>query len=217
MRQLFRKSAVERISSPEQLDKLINISSTRSWIMLIGLFLICVSIVYWICTGKFTEIIEVNGIYMDRVNKTNSYSSEEIFDMKGIECGNQSPVRMYVPLSKANMIKSGMEVMIRPSFLSEQRYGHMNGSVIKVEENGTSKEQLRVELGDEQMVDHVIKECGSEPIIKVVLDINKDSNSVNGYEWSNPQGECIQLSHSMFLDIQVITKKKTAIDYIFGT
>lgn len=48
---IFRKVAVERLSSPEQLDHLVRVTSPRGWLMLTGLGLVLAVALYWSIFG----------------------------------------------------------------------------------------------------------------------------------------------------------------------
>jgi len=50
---LFRKAALERLSSPEQLDKAITVSSPLSWVALIGVTLIIAAAIFWFVQGSW--------------------------------------------------------------------------------------------------------------------------------------------------------------------
>lgn len=47
MRQIFRKVALERLSSPEQLDLLMQVTDPRSWIAFVGLAILLVAAIMW--------------------------------------------------------------------------------------------------------------------------------------------------------------------------
>jgi len=60
---LFRKDALERLSSPEQLDKAIIVSNPVSWLVLIGLTIIIAAGILWLIYGglpvAITEAVPV--------------------------------------------------------------------------------------------------------------------------------------------------------------
>jgi hypothetical protein len=49
---VFRKVALDRLSSPEQLDLLMQVTSRRSWLALAALTLLMATAVYWILFGQ---------------------------------------------------------------------------------------------------------------------------------------------------------------------
>lgn len=64
-RSIFRKEALEKASSLEDLDKLFFIVKSKDWIALFIGILIIVSILLWSFFGKVTTITGGNGIFMD--------------------------------------------------------------------------------------------------------------------------------------------------------
>lgn len=59
---LFRKSALQKMHSPEQLDQLIVITNPRDWIALLGVCGILLVIIFWSIWGKITIDIPGSGI-----------------------------------------------------------------------------------------------------------------------------------------------------------
>lgn len=61
---MFRKAALERLSSPEQLDLLISITNPRAWLMLAGLVAILAAGLVWGVTGKVSTTIDSRSILL---------------------------------------------------------------------------------------------------------------------------------------------------------
>jgi HlyD family secretion protein len=59
---LFRKAALDRLSSPEQLDRLVPISDTRGWLALTALFMLLSVAVAWGIFGRIPDQVEGKGI-----------------------------------------------------------------------------------------------------------------------------------------------------------
>lgn len=62
MAELYRKSALEKISSPDQLDRTLKITPPLSWLCLIGITLIIGAAVFWSFFGSIPETMNVSGI-----------------------------------------------------------------------------------------------------------------------------------------------------------
>ncbi len=62
MNGLYRKSSVEKLSNPEQLDKAITISSPLSWLALIGVLIVIAAVIIWSFFGILPTTVTVNGI-----------------------------------------------------------------------------------------------------------------------------------------------------------
>jgi len=61
---VFRKSSLDKLSSPEQLDKLIKMTSARSWMILAFFILIIASTLIWSFTADIPTEIQASGIIM---------------------------------------------------------------------------------------------------------------------------------------------------------
>lgn len=62
MADLYRKSSIEKLSNPEQLDRAIKITSPMSWLALLGVVLIIVATVVWAFTGTLPTTQSVAGV-----------------------------------------------------------------------------------------------------------------------------------------------------------
>lgn len=76
MADLYRKSSLERLSSPEQLDKVLRVTSPMSWLALLGITFIVVVTVVWSIIGVIPETITVKGIISSVVGSNSVYTEE---------------------------------------------------------------------------------------------------------------------------------------------
>jgi biotin carboxyl carrier protein len=65
-RPIFRAAALERLSSPEQLDRLMAVSSPRGWVALTGLGLLFLAALGWGLFGSVYSTVEGQGILILR-------------------------------------------------------------------------------------------------------------------------------------------------------
>lgn len=76
MAQLYRKSALDKISSPEQLDKTLKVTSPYSWLVLIGITLIVIVAVVWSIYGWIPVTVSGNGVVASPVSTNAIYSTD---------------------------------------------------------------------------------------------------------------------------------------------
>lgn len=76
MAQLYRKSALEKISSPEQLDKVLKITSPASWLVLAGITLLIVVTVIWAFVGTIPTTVSAQGIISSPVGTNAVYTGD---------------------------------------------------------------------------------------------------------------------------------------------
>src|SRR5215472_2386620 len=60
--ELFRKVALERLSSPEQLDQLLVITSPKDWLALLASFAVLFVVVLWGIEGKIATKVQGQGV-----------------------------------------------------------------------------------------------------------------------------------------------------------
>ena len=78
MRRIFRQTALDRLSSPEQLDRLMRVTGPRAWIALGGLCLVIFVALMWGIFGRVPTTVTGNGILI---------SSAGLFDIEVLGTG----------------------------------------------------------------------------------------------------------------------------------
>ena len=76
MADLYRKSSLERMSNPEQLDKVLKVTSPMSWLALIGITVIIIITVIWSFIGTIPETITTKGIVSSIVGSNSVYTED---------------------------------------------------------------------------------------------------------------------------------------------
>jgi NHLM bacteriocin system secretion protein len=59
---VYRKTALERLSTPEQLDQLIDVTTPRSWLTLAALLLLILALGVWGVVGRVTTRVQAQGM-----------------------------------------------------------------------------------------------------------------------------------------------------------
>jgi len=63
MSNIFRKASLDRLASPEQLDKMIKITSPMVWLASVAIVLVIAVTVVWAFVGRLPEKVEIHGLY----------------------------------------------------------------------------------------------------------------------------------------------------------
>jgi hypothetical protein len=71
-RPIFRKSALDRLASPEQLDQLMQVTSPRAWIALAGLGLLLLMALLWGLLGSVSTTVAAQGVLIRQVQPLKS-------------------------------------------------------------------------------------------------------------------------------------------------
>ena len=75
MGNIYRKASMDRLASPEQLDKMIRIVSPSLWIAVAGAALVVVSVLLWAIFGRLPDNVSISGLYMSDTGVQSAYAS----------------------------------------------------------------------------------------------------------------------------------------------
>lgn len=117
-------------------------------------------------------------------------------------------VRCYVPLAEGKKLEKGMEVVVTPSTVDEQEYGHMTAQVLSVGAYTVSTIEMQQMLGDDTMV-QAFQQQG--PSVEVLISLDKDPGTASGYAWSNKKGKSVELKENTLVSAKVRTKDEAPI------
>lgn len=149
----YRQSALDRLSSPEQLDQLLVATRPQGWLALGALLLLLASALVWASYGTVTTRITAEGI----VSRSTPESSSEL--------GSELRAVVFVPAAQALLVETGMEARVSPSVLVRGPSGSLTGTVTAVGDAPVS-EALERSLGREDLVTD-LKRKG--PLIRVEI------------------------------------------------
>lgn len=66
MASIFRESALKRLSSPEQLDRALYVTTARGWLALLTLIAVAVAVAFWSFLGEVSTYVKADGILLNR-------------------------------------------------------------------------------------------------------------------------------------------------------
>lgn len=89
-RELFRKTALENLSAPEQLDTALQVTSARAWIALLAIGLVLAAVLGWSVIGTLPASVHGQGIIMREGGTFNivSFGNGVITDMVDLRIGD---------------------------------------------------------------------------------------------------------------------------------
>lgn len=117
----------------------------------------------------------------------------------------------YVPVSDGRKIKKGMKVVVYPSTVNKQEYGHMEGSVVSVSDSVVSAEDMQNQLGDPSLVQS-FQQNGA--VVRVVCDLKKDDSTASGYAWSSKKGADVVVEEGTVITADIVTEEKRPISML---
>jgi len=189
--QLFRKSALDRISSPEQLNEYMKVAGPGVWFILAGLAVTFAAFFLWGITGSIPETVEVTGTTLE-------------FDMA------DSPmyVYCYLPVEYSKLIKEGMQVRVSPNYAPREEYGYIYGEVVYESSSAIDIEVLRVTMGS----DFNLLDIPGGNVIEVVVELEQQDGRLH---WSTHKGDSVEVIVGSTCYVSIITAERRPIDLMF--
>ena len=138
MADLYRKSSIEKLSNPEQLDKAITISSPMSWIALLGVVLIIISTVLWSIFGTLPTTVTVSGIVAAPTDVCAIYSNysgtvtkvlKKVGDKVNI---NDEVAKVKTPSGKTKIIRSKETGTVSTVLVAEKETTYIGAELYRI-------------------------------------------------------------------------------------
>jgi len=188
---LFRQESLERLSSPEQLDQLMQIVTPKSWVPLGTLGVLVLAGLIWSVVGRIPITVSGQGLLVEDADREG--------ELIGVT---------YFAKADGDRIQPGMDILLLPSGISEET-GGIRGSVETVAESPFQT------LDDIQQV----KEAGESPLqdtlIEVIADLNRDDSTMSGLEMSSPSGAEMMIPPGKTVTARVTVDQRSPISFIF--
>lgn len=192
---VFRKKSLDRISSPEQLNSYIKVSNPSIWLILSALIIIIVSLFIWSISGNITTKVPANAIIKSSADTPDT-----------LIC--------YVLPENAGNIKKNMDVNICGLYASDNRY--ITGKVSNVINAKVSRDEIGSISPDAWSSEMLIQDY-VEYAVPVIVKINKDTSSVDGYNWvDNDPGDSSFVQENNICKVDIITESVTPISFLFN-
>ncbi|MBV7272460.1 hypothetical protein JMF89_07180 [Clostridiaceae bacterium UIB06] len=180
---LFRKSSIERISSPEQLNDYLKVTNISVWCILGALFALLFGVMIWAFTGSIPETVKISGV---------AYSA----------ASNADKVYCYVPLGTSKRLEEGMEVQVSPDYASRSEYGYIYGKIESIGKVPVTENQIIQTFGSLKYLQGIIPDGN---VIEVKMVLGKNGKSL---KWSNIKGEKVLLTSGSRCNVLIITKER---------
>ncbi len=188
---LFRKSSLERVSSPEQLNEYIKITNPSLIVILLGILSIVVSGVIWVFAGGIPETTEINGVVLSDTSGANT-----------LHC--------FVPIGDSKKIKEGMDAEVSPDYADRAQYGYIRGKVLSVSDEMVTESYLVKNFSNPQLVEGAVvkaMQTSGSNVVEVVVSMG---------EWSNEKGSNVEVTEGANCKVLAVVNEIKPYELIFG-
>lgn len=170
-KEVFRKSNLERISSPEKMNDYIKVINPSVVIMLAALGLLLLGGLAWGLLGNIPLTENLSGAF---------YASEE-----QERCDKMAAV---VSVETAAELKTGMEVQVSPNTADRETYGYMKGRIESIGEFPASEEEIVSLVKNKELAGYLMPDSVG---ILVIISFDADKETASGIAWSSSKGKDI--------------------------
>lgn len=185
---LFRKSSLERVSSPEQLNEYIKVTNPSLIAILIGIFTILTAGAVWIFSGGIPKTVDMQGVIAK--------------DLR-----NSPKVYCYVPVAASKRIKEGMTARVSPEDAPSSEYGYINGTVLSVSDDVVTAEYLNSKFDNPQTVLPLVSSSMQNGnVMEIEIGLG---------EWSNEKGNEIEIVEGTNCTVSAIVGETKLYELIF--
>ena len=189
---LFRKSSLERVSSPEQLNEYIKVNNPSLILILVGLFVIVISGVIWMFSGGIPETVSLTGVV--------------------VEVNGQKEICCYVPINTKERLSENMRTQITLDYAGREEYGYINGVITSIGNEIVTEEYLSKHFENSQVV---------IPTVQAVMQREKGANVVEVHvsigEWSTEKGKQVKISEGAGCSVDAIVGETRAYKFIVNS
>jgi hypothetical protein len=188
---IFRKESLERLSSPEQLDQLMQVVTPRSWIPLATLGTLIGLVVLWAIFGRIPITMVGRGVIV----RTTSGSSELV----GLT---------YFQQSDSEQIRPGMSIVLVPDSVQSERVGGVLARIKSI--SGPAITTL-----DAARQSKTIDSSLQADSVEVMTELERDPSTLSGYRWTSTGGSKLNLVPGVTTTARITLEERAPIAFIF--
>jgi hypothetical protein len=192
---LFRQEALDQISSPEQLDQLLQVVNLKDWLPLASLGFVVAIALIWSIFGKVPLTAEAKGLLLQ--DKTDP---------------NQLISVSYFPIEDGRQIQTGDRMLVTPVTANFQEVGGLEAIVTEVSAQPVMRSAaLQQVQNNSELLDLVYVPAS----IEVIAHLKSDASTATGYQWSMSKGPDMQLAGGIPTQGRVTLSERSPIQFIF--
>ena len=187
---IFRKSALDRISSPEQLNEYMKVAGPGVWCIMAGLVVTFAAFIVWGLLGSIPETTDISGTTLAL---------------------GEGPMVVYsfLPIDETRMLSEGMSVRVSPDYAPREQYGYIYGTIKNISRSPVTADMIRDRFGSYAVF--LTLPAGNLIEVVIALETTADGNP----RWSKARGTSVDVLAGSTCLMTVITEERRPIDLMF--
>ena len=119
----------------------------------------------------------------------------------------------FFPARDGKRLETGQRLRISPTSTKQQRHGGIAGTVLSIRQLPVNDSALIKRLGLESLLDAVRSEPRG-PLIEVKTSLEKDPDTISGYNWGGGPGPAIKLTAGTPTEVRVMVEQRRPVSYV---
>jgi hypothetical protein len=191
---LFRKKALEKLQSPEQLNMLMTVTSPQGWLALLALGVVLIAAATWAVFGTVQASVPGRGVLITKADDPNRLEAV-----------------LFVSMDDARRIEPEVSAKVSPITVRKEEYGYLIGEVLSVEAVPTSHADMLGILGTDSYVQSL---AAAGELIQVRIELKRDNNPTS-YQWTSADGPPSPLRPGTIVTGNVVVSEERPIELVF--
>lgn len=185
---LFRKSTLDRVSSPDQLNEYIKVTNPGLIVMLLGIFTIIAAGLVWLFSGEIPQTVSISGVVAT--------------DKTGVQ-----KIYSYVPIGTSKRLSKDMPVQIALDYADREEYGYKNGHILSVGDEIVTSAYIENKFSDPQEVAVAVASAmQGGNVVEVEMSIE---------DWSSEKGKDVEITDGAGCAVSAIVGETKPYQLIF--
>lgn len=166
--EFYRKEALEKLSTPEKLDQLIKVTDPKSWIFLLTLALILITVIGWSFVGSVKTNLNAVGVLLGgEIHEVVSTSQGQLIALQ-VSIGDRvKEGDIVASIEQPDLLQEiqGVKASLEESKLELQALEYFGNADTKLQEEYVQQQTASIELqmqSDEKMISFLNSQLESE-------------------------------------------------------
>jgi HlyD family secretion protein len=195
---LFRQEALDQLSSPEQLDQVMQVVRPPAWLPLSAMGVLVAVAGIWSVFGRIPLTVTGEGIVISPPQIKSAQPNSKLVSV------------VYFANEDGKQIQAGMQAQVTPSFAKRERDGGIVGVIANVSSFPVTTQDITALVGNAE----IAASLAGRGRIQAFVQLQEDSSTVSGYKWSSSDGPPLKLTSGTTTSVRVKIGETAPISYI---
>ncbi len=202
-RKLFRQTALDRLVSPEQLDQLVTMTDSHSWVALLSIVGMFALLIIWGIFGSLSPHVKGRIIFPDLPVQTLTHIATVEPERSAL---------VYIPTEQAKKLHVGMPLRIALAPVKKQEFCALSGVVRRIADIPSYRQKMPLTLRNGAAL--TVPFAQNEQLSAVYMDLSKSAHTVSAYRWTTGDGSPFRLAGETMINAEIILPEQRPVSLL---